>query len=88
MTKERPDKRQVPREERALIERYNEMDMELYEYARLRFEEAIREQGAGFESGLRSFQRKNRLYETALKGYARTREAIPKMIGAVRKKGV
>ncbi|HEX8649823.1 MAG TPA: sulfotransferase family 2 domain-containing protein [Pyrinomonadaceae bacterium] len=87
VTKDRPAKRQVPGEERALIERYNELDLELYEYARLRFEEAIRAEGAGFQHELRSFQRKNRLYETALKGYARTREVIPKMIGAVRKKG-
>ena len=70
-----------------MIEKYNEMDVELYEYARARFEEAICEMGEGFRSELRSFQRKNRLYETALRGYARTREAIPKMIGAVRKKG-
>ena len=87
VTQDRPAKRQVPTLERALIEKYNEMDVELYEFARARFEEAIREMGAGFKSELRSFQRKNRLYETALRGYARTRAAIPKVLGAVRKKG-
>jgi hypothetical protein len=87
VTKDRPAKQQVPDEARRLVERYNEMDMELYEYARRRFEEAIREQGTEFQSALHSFQRKNRVYEMALQGYARTREAIPKMIGAVRKRG-
>jgi hypothetical protein len=86
VTSARPEKRQVPREARALIEKYNAMDVELYEYARQRFEEAVKEQGAGFESELRKFRRKNRLYETALKGYALTREAIPAMKRAVRKK--
>src|ERR687883_2082574 len=50
VTKDRPAKRQVPDEARRLVERYNEMDMELYEYARRRFEEAIREQGTEFQS--------------------------------------
>jgi hypothetical protein len=86
VTKERPAKRQVPREERALIEKHNELDMELYEYARQRFEEAARAQGEGFESELRGFQRKNRLYEKAQQGYALARGALPKMKAAVRKR--
>jgi hypothetical protein len=86
VTKGRPRVRQVPREARAVIEKYNEMDMELYEYARQRFEEAIREQGTEFGRELRSFQRKNRVYETALKGYALTCEAIPRMKAMMRKK--
>ena len=86
VTGARPEKRQVPREARALIEKYNEMDVELYQYARAGFEEKIREQGAGFESELQKFRRKNKLYETALKGYALTREAIPAMKRAVSKK--
>jgi hypothetical protein len=86
VTKGRPRVRQIPRQARAVIEKYNEMDMELYEYARQRFEEAIREQGAEFERELRSFRRKNRVYETALKGYALTREALPRVKAMVRKK--
>ncbi|MGB7925626.1 MAG: sulfotransferase family 2 domain-containing protein [Pyrinomonadaceae bacterium] len=86
VTRERPAKRQVPREERALIEKHNELDMELYDYARQRFEADTRSQGAAFENELRSFQRKNRLYETALNSYARAREALPKVKAVVRKR--
>jgi hypothetical protein len=86
VTKDRPGKQQVPREVRELIAEQNEMDVQLYEYARQKFEEAVREQGAGFESELRSFQRNNRLYGRAWRGYLLTRGAIPKVKAAMRKR--
>jgi len=85
-TKDRPAHWQVPDEVRGLIEKYNTIDMDLYEYARQRFEEAVKDQGAGFGSELRSFQRKNKVYETARKAYMLTRVAIPRMKAAVTKK--
>jgi hypothetical protein len=83
VTKGRPAKQQVPDEAIRLIEQHNELDMALYEYARQRFEEAMREQGTGFEGELRSFQRNNRLYGTAWRGYLLTRGTIPKMKAAI-----
>jgi hypothetical protein len=79
VTKGRPAKQQVARETVSLIEKHNELDMALYEYARRRFEEAVKEQGAGFESKLRSFQRNNKLYGTARRGYLLTRLMIKRM---------
>ncbi len=86
VTKDRPDKREVPRDVRELISKHNEMDVRLYEYARRRFEEAIEEQGAAFKDELRSFERNNRLYARAWQGYTRTREMIPRVKAAMRGK--
>jgi hypothetical protein len=83
VTRGRPAKQQVSKETVSLIEEHNELDVSLYEYARQRFEEAVREQGAGFESELRSFQRNNRLYAAAWRGYLLTRGAIPKVKAAI-----
>ncbi len=76
VTKGRPAKQQVGREAIQLIEKHNELDMALYEYARQRFDEAVKERGAEFKSELRSFQRNNRLYGTAWRGYLLTRSTM------------
>jgi hypothetical protein len=76
VTKDRPAKQQVPREVIELIEKQNDLDVQLYEYARQKFEEAVREQGPNFESELRSFQRKNKLYGTAWRGYMKAQRTI------------
>src|ERR1044071_1730256 len=83
VTKGRLSKRQVPRETLSLIEKHNELDMALYEYARARFEEEIKEQGTGFASELRRFQRNNKVYAAAWRGYLLTRSTIPKMRAAM-----
>jgi hypothetical protein len=87
VTKGRPAKRQVPRETIHLIEKHNELDMALYEYARQRFEEAIAAEGATFSSELRRFQRNNRLYAAAWRGYLLTRSTIPKVRAAMSGRG-
>ena len=83
VTRERPLKEEVPPEERALIERHNELDIELYRYARERFERAIREQGASFSRELESFRRANRLYARAWGGYNLTRRLVPAKLKTV-----
>jgi hypothetical protein len=85
VTKNRPSIRQVSREVIELIEKHYELDMELYKYAQQRFEERVREQGELFERELRSFRRKNKLYEKVLRGYTLVQKAIPKMKAAVGK---
>lgn len=77
VTRERPLKEEVPPEELRLIERHNELDMELYRYARERFERVIKDQGASFKRELESFRRANRLYARAWGGYNLTRQLIP-----------
>jgi hypothetical protein len=86
VSRKRPAKQQVPGDVRDLIARHNEKDMELYEYAGKRFEETIREQGAAFQNELRSFERNNRLYELAWRGYVLTRGTIPKVKAAIMKR--
>jgi Galactose-3-O-sulfotransferase len=78
VTKGRPAKQQLAREAISLIEKHNELDMALYEYARQRFEERVKEQGAEFKSELRSFQRNNKFYGTAWRGYLLTRATMRK----------
>jgi hypothetical protein len=87
VTKDRPGKQLLARETRDLIAQHNEMDVELYEYARARFEEAIREQGTKFKNELRSFERNNRLYARAWRSYVLTRETIPRVKAAIKKRG-
>jgi hypothetical protein len=86
VTKNRPSKQQLPRETISLIEKHYDLDIQLYEHARQRFEETIREQGAGFESELKSFRRNNKLYGTVWRSQVLTRDAILK-VKAVMGKG-
>jgi hypothetical protein len=79
VTKNRPSKQQLPRETIRLIEKHYDLDIQLYEHARQRFEETIREQGAVFESELRSFRRNNKLYGTVWRSQVLTRDAILKV---------
>jgi hypothetical protein len=48
--------------ERRLIERFNQFDLELYEYARAVFQEEVCREDASFERELRSFTRLNALF--------------------------
>jgi Sulfotransferase family len=84
VTKGRPAKELLPPATVRLIEQHNELDMALYEYARQRFEESIKEEEAEFKNELSRFQRNNRLYGTAWRGYLLTRSAIPKVRAAIR----
>lgn len=47
---------------RNLIERHNELDAQLVEFARKRFKEQVLEYGPGFERDLRDFEKKNGRY--------------------------
>src|SRR5918912_423372 len=83
VTKGRPAKREVPRETISLIEKHNELDMALYEFARQRFEEAVAAEGATFADELRRFQRNNKVYAVAWRGYLLTRPTLLKVRAAM-----
>lgn len=85
VTKNRPGKGQVSREVKELIAKKNEMDLELYDFARQKFEGMIKEQSAGFKNELRSFERNNRLYGRALRSYILTRETCKSVKATIRK---
>ncbi len=58
-TKNRKAVDEIPQETLELIEKYNELDLELYNYAKAKFEEKIQSLGESFEKELREFQSLN-----------------------------
>jgi hypothetical protein len=62
VTKDRPSKENVSRDILDLIKKYNELDIELYNYAKKMFEERISQQGDSFEKELSMFQHLNKVY--------------------------
>jgi hypothetical protein len=60
--KPRPKKKDIPRETLNIIEKYNELDIELYKYAKERFDEQVLQQGPNFEKELKEFRSWNKVY--------------------------
>lgn len=80
----RPSLEEVPRETIKLIEAQNEFDLELYEFAKQRFEESILEHGAAFEKELQAFKTLNRAYGTAWRMYNLPKRGLRKVKAVVR----
>jgi hypothetical protein len=55
----------VPPEARAVVEKFNALDIDLYGYGCDRFDRLVGEQGPGFAREVRMFERLNALYRTA-----------------------
>lgn len=75
VTKNRPPRREVPRSTVRLIEKRNELDLDLYEFAAREFEELVAAEGAGFAEQVNAFRRGNKIYG----GLARSYEAARSM---------
>ena len=58
----RPTKDDIANDTLKIIEKYNELDMELYEFAKHNFEKLILEQGFSFKRELQTFRLYNKLY--------------------------
>jgi len=58
----RPKTEDIPKEALNLIEKHNELDINLFRYAKEVFDETIRQQGPSFEKELREFQLMNKFY--------------------------
>ena len=56
VTENRPRREDISKDTIAAIERYNELDFELYKYTRELFEELIRQQSPAFERELKRFR--------------------------------
>lgn len=67
VTSNRPHKQGVPRQVLRLIEQNNELDIELYEFAKQRFNDLIATQDIFFKKELKVFQTWNRAYNQTLK---------------------
>ncbi len=61
-TKNRPRKEDVSEETRNIIRKQNELDIELFEYGRILFEEQVAEYGASFGKDLESFRSSNEFW--------------------------
>ena len=61
----RPSNKSLPRDLTALIEQYNELDIQLYEFAKNNFAETLRELGLGFVWQLQTFRVLNALHPIA-----------------------
>lgn len=59
VTKNRPRKEDIPKSTLDLIEKFNELDIELFRYAREIFEESVTQQGPSFDKELEAFKSSN-----------------------------
>ncbi len=66
VTRNRPKRDEIPPEDIALIETYNRMDLELYDFACDLFEEQLSAQDSSFEDEVRLFQLLNSNYAAVL----------------------
>ena len=88
VTKNRPHRGEPPDSTIQVIKKHNALDMELYEFARNRFDEIIGKRGPSFHDEVASFQRLNKIYSKFAKGSNMVRRALPKPAKAAIKKGL
>lgn len=82
VTQTRPSKQEIRLQTLKTIEKHNELDMELYEFAKHMFEEKLCEQGLG-KNGLVTFRLSNRAYGVAaswMKRYLDVRRGLRKRL--------
>ena len=63
VNRKRLRKAEIPNDTLRLIEKYNELDIELYNFAKQLFERQIYQQGFSFKKELRVFKLRNKLYQ-------------------------
>jgi hypothetical protein len=80
-TKNRLLKERVSKETLAVIKKHNELDIELYRYAKDIFEDLVNQQDASFEREIKLFNLLNGVYQTYRGVYASSRLAALKMMG-------
>jgi hypothetical protein len=71
ITKDRPLKNDISQETLKIIEQYNELDVELYEFISKKFQKIITQSGALFEMELKQLQLVNTGYSTIRSFYRR-----------------
>lgn len=70
ITSDRPPKEKLSASTLALIERYNELDRELYRFGKQRFEETLAQQGASFAMELHRLKALSTLYRYVRRPFA------------------
>jgi Galactose-3-O-sulfotransferase len=82
VTKNRPHRSGIPDSTLEVIKKHNALDIELYEFAKNRFDEIISKRGQSFQEEVRQFRRWNRVYGTIMKGKRRMQRALPHSVKA------
>lgn len=80
-TRKRPLKEIVSKETLDVIKKHNELDIELYSYAKDIFEDLVNQQDASFEREIKVFNLLNGVYQTYRGVYSSSRLAALKMMG-------
>jgi hypothetical protein len=86
VTSGKPNKKELPPRVKDLIISHNELDLALCKFSRQNFEEAVQAGGTEFQLELRTFERNNKLYEKAWRGYYQTRQSIPRVKAMIKGK--
>jgi hypothetical protein len=66
VTRNRPSRNDVSFEDLRVVEKYNELDIELYEYAKANFEARLNQQSPAFNKELKKFRALNAVYARVL----------------------
>lgn len=78
VTQNRPLKIGIPKSTLDVIEAYNQLDIQLYQFAQERFEEQVYQQGFPFKRDLSTLRLINRVYQPYRKASAFSRSTIQK----------
>lgn len=70
-TAQRPQKNDLPASITRIIEKYNQLDLELYHYAKKRLEKRVKEKGAGFKKEVEAFKALYHKNETVFEDFDR-----------------
>ena len=84
VTKKHPSQQEIAKTTVEVIERENELDMALYEFAKQMFEKQIREQPSSFEREVQAFQRANKVWGPIWRGIdssRRGKDRVKTMLG-------
>jgi hypothetical protein len=71
-----------------VIKKHNALDLELFEFARNRFDEIVSKRGPSFQDEVVSFRRLNKIYSKWARGRNIVGRALPPPARAVIKKGL
>ena len=84
VTRARPQQDGIAPEIRSLIQKNNQLDLDLYRYAQELFAEQLHRQGTVFAQQLRSFQARNRLLQPLLHVWWRSPHAVSAVMRKVK----
>jgi hypothetical protein len=88
VTRSRPGRSEVPASVLEIIQRHNSLDLDLYEFARQKFDGTIRTLGPAFEDEVRRFQSLNAIWARVDKCRTVLRRSLPPQLKAGLKKAL